>query len=106
MIVEERCYILKAEASPAAYLARYKETGALEIQTGILGNLIGYFVSEIGELNSVVHLWGYASFEERARRRVLLSAEPVWQAYLTEIRPLIQTMTNRLLVPADFSPIK
>lgn len=41
-----------------------------------LGRLLGYFITEIGELNAVVHLWGYDSFEERARRRAALAGEP------------------------------
>ena len=32
-----------------------------ELQQRILGNLIGYFTTEIGMLNQSVHLWGYTS---------------------------------------------
>ena len=35
----------------------------------ILGRLIGYFQTEIGDLNHVVHLWAYDSLEDRAARR-------------------------------------
>lgn len=105
MLIEERCYVLHAEYTPAMYLEAYRQTGALDLQMTTLGNLLGYFVTEIGELNAVVHLWGYDSFEERARRRALLSAEPVWTDYLTKIRPMLKSMNNRLLTPTDFSPI-
>jgi hypothetical protein len=53
MIVEERCYTLKP-GTLRIYYEDYDPRG-LEIQTGILGNLIGYFHTEIGELNQVVH---------------------------------------------------
>jgi hypothetical protein len=106
MLVEERVYVLQPEASPAMYFEAYKRTGGLELQTRILGQLLGFFTTEVGELNSVVHLWGYESFEERSRRRALLAVEPVWQAYLSEVKPMLKSMSNRILVPADFSPIR
>ena len=106
MLVEERCYLIRPEFTTADYLQVYASTGALELQKRILGNMLGYFTTEIGELNALVHLWGYDSFEERARRRALLSAEASWQDYLRQIRPMLQSLTNRLLVPTDFSPIR
>jgi hypothetical protein len=78
----------------------------MELQKKILGNMLGYFTTEIGELNAFVHLWGYESFEERSRRRTLLAAEPAWQEYLAQIRPMLQSMSNRLLAPTEFSPIR
>lgn len=106
MLVEERCYLIRPEFTTATYLGIYVSTGALDLQKRILGNLLGYFTTEIGELNALIHLWGYGGFEERQRRRALLSAEPAWQAYLTQIRPMLRSMSNRLLVPTDFSPIR
>lgn len=106
MLIEERCYVLNAEYTPAMYLEAYRKSGALDLQTKTLGRLLGYFVTEIGELNAVVHLWGYESFEDRSHRRALLSAEPLWQDYLVSIRPMLKSMNNRLLAPTDFSPIR
>ena len=106
MIIEERCYLIKGDHTPAMYLDVYKNTGAMELQKRILGNMLGYFVSEIGELNALVHLWGYDSFEERTRRRGLLASEAVWQDYLARVRPMLHSMSNRLLTPTDFSPIR
>ena len=76
MIVEERCYTLKP-GTVQVYYRDYDPRG-LEIQKRILGNLIGYFHTEIGELNQIVHLWGYDSLAERERRRALLAADPAW----------------------------
>lgn len=105
MLIEERCYLIKPEYTTAAYLEIYRATGAMELQKRILGNMLGYFTTEVGELNALVHLWGYSSFEDRAHRRTLLGAEASWQDYLKQIRPMLQSMTNRLLVPTNFSPI-
>jgi len=106
MLVEERCYVLKCDHTPAAFLDIYRKTGAQMAQQRILGNLLGYFVTEVGELNALVHLWGYESFEDRARRRALLASDTSFQDYLAQIRPMLQTMNNRLLTPTDFSPLR
>ena len=104
MIVEERVYRIKPGKMPEM-LKAYQEIG-LEIQKEKLGNLIGYFQTEIGGLNSLVHLWGYSSLDDRQRRRSELAREPQWQRYLEVSTPLIDTMDNRILVPTDFSPIR
>jgi hypothetical protein len=102
MIVEERCYTVKPGTAQLYY--RDYDPRGLEIHTRILGNLIGYFHTEIGELNQVVHLWGYDSLAEREHRRALLAADPEWQDYLKQ-SPDVK-MESRILVPAPFSPIR
>ncbi|CAM4269419.1 NIPSNAP domain-containing protein [Bordetella tumbae] len=102
MIVEERiytCYCAKA----AQYVAMYQAEG-LAIQRPILGHLVGYFTSDMGELNQVVHLWAYESFEDRGARRARLLADPAWKAYAAKVQPLVMTQQNKILIPADFSP--
>ena len=105
MLVEERCYLLRMPYGPPDYLKLYEAEG-LETQRAFLGKLLGYFHTEVGELNSMVHLWGYDSFEDRARRRALLAADSGWQRYLDRVRPMIASMSNRLLIPTSFSPIQ
>lgn len=87
------------------YLKLYESEG-FAVQTRILGNLIGYFVTETGELNQVVHLWGYADFADRTERRARLALEPQWQAYLAEMFKLVVKMENKILNPTSFSPLR
>ena len=103
MIVEERTYRIVAGRLPE-YLEVYERKG-LSVQRDVLGQLLGYFTTEVGGLSSLVHLWGYDSFDERSRRRALLQTEQRWQNYLRECTPMIQKMQNRILVPTSFSPI-
>jgi hypothetical protein len=104
MIIEQRTYRFKAGKVPV-FMAIYEEK-ALELQKRILGNLIGYFVTEIGPLNETVHLWGYDSLDDRAKRRAALMAEPDWRAFLAEILPLLETQESKILLPTGFSPVK
>jgi hypothetical protein len=104
MIIEERIYRIKS-GRMARYLQLVREEG-LAIQQPILGNLIGYFTTEIGPLNQVVHMWGYADFEDRPRRRKILADNPQWQEFIPRLTENIESLENRLLLPTDFSPMK
>lgn len=104
MIVEMRTYKFRPGRAPE-YLAVYRRLG-MEVQKRVLGNMLGYFSTEIGPLNQLVHLWGYESLDDRATRRAALMAEPQWQQFLKEGLPLIETQESKLLLPTDFSPIR
>lgn len=103
MIVEERMYVLHTEVNIADYMAIYTSEG-LPLQREILGGFLGYFTTEIGTQNQLVHFWAYADLEDRRKRREQLAAQPGWQACLAKIRPMIMTMENRILAPTAFSP--
>ena len=104
MIYEMRTYRLKAGAVPT-YLKLIEDEG-IEVQKSHLGRLIGYFSSDIGPLNEVVHIWAYADLGDRAARRARLAADPRWQAFVPKIQALIETMDNKILEPAAFSPLR
>ncbi|SMF36441.1 NIPSNAP protein [Tistlia consotensis] len=104
MIVEERIYRIRA-GMMQTYLELVRSEG-LAIQQPVLGNLIGYFVTEIGPLNHVVHLWGYRDLEDRAARRRELASKPEWQAFTKKLTATLEAMENRILQPTDFSPLQ
>lgn len=104
-IIEERCYVLHTSVTPADYLKLYEAEG-LAVQSESLGSPLGYFATETGELNAVVSLWRYESFEDRQARRAKLASQQAWKDYLAKVRPMIGSMSNRLLSPAAFSALK
>ena len=104
MIVEERTYhVFTGRLGEAVRL--YAEEGT-ELQQRVLGNLIGAFTVDIGDLSSIVQLWGYESLGEREQRRARLQADETWKDFLKRLTPLIHTQRNRILVPTSFSPIR
>ncbi len=104
MIVEQRTYTFHPGGLPK-FLKHYAESGAQALQQRVLGNLIGYFATEIGTLNQSVHLWGYESLDDRMVRRAALLEEPVWTSFLADILPLLQKQESKILLPTGFSPI-
>ena len=104
MIYEERTYTI-VTGRIAEYMTNY-ETLGLPVQLEVLGTLVGFFRTEIGGLNKVVHIWGYDSLDDRLIRRDKLANHPDWPRYLDANLALIVDQENRLLIPAPFSPLK
>ena len=103
MVYELRTYRLKTGTVPT-YLRLVEDEG-ISIQKSHLGQLVGYFFSEIGPLNEIVHVWAYADLGDRDRRRASLAADPRWQNFLPKIQALIEVMDNKILRAAAFSPL-
>jgi hypothetical protein len=103
MIVEHRSYTALPGKVPDV-LALVGSEG-LPIQRRYLGDPLGYFQSESGELNRIVHLWGFASAADREARRAALAVDADWMAFVPKVLPLLVRMESVILRPAPFSAI-
>jgi hypothetical protein len=106
MIIDHRTYTMHPTKLPK-WLKLYEEYG-LPVQQRHLGKLIGFFVSEIGPLNEVVHLWQYEDLADRQRRRAAMAEDSAWQEFMRRNEELgaLQHQENKILLPAAFSPLK
>ena len=102
MIVEARTYVL--HPGQVGLFMKLMAEGGIDIEKRHLGGLLGFYSTEFGSINKVLHLWAYASHDDRTRRRQNLNADPQWQAFVPTVLPLIRDMNNEILVPAPFSP--
>jgi hypothetical protein len=104
MIVDLRIYT----ARPGTIGALFKlyETEGYAIQTKYLGKPLGYYVSDIGPQNRVVHLWGYPDIAERARRRAAMEQDPEWLSYRAKSTEFFHNQENRILRHAPFHPAR
>ena len=102
MIIEERIYTLHPGKVPV-YMEQYQTEG-LVIQEPILGKLVGWYYTDFGPQNQIIHMWGYDSYEDRSRRRANLAKSAEWNAFLPKILPLILRQENKTLMPAPWSP--
>jgi hypothetical protein len=105
MIYELRTYTVKPGA--LGDMIKAASTVSRDIRGNDYGKLEGYWSTEIGPLNQVMHLWSYGNFEERARLRGELAKNPRWSSeYLPLIRPLLMRQEVRLLnaVKAPVAP--
>ena len=98
MIYELRTYTVKPGA--LGDMVKASSTVSRDIRKDDFGKLEGYWSTEIGPLNQVMHLWSYADFNERARLRGELGKNPRWAGeYIPLIRPLLVRQEVRLLNP-------
>lgn len=66
---------------------------------------VGAWFVQVGDLNTVHHLWQFANLEERSRRREQSWAIEGWSDTVHKTVPLIQSMQSRILVPCEWSPV-
>jgi len=96
MIYELRTYTL-VPGTQGQYLTLSAEIGR-KIRGDHYGKLEGFWSTEFGVLNQVVHLWSYADLDERARLRTELAKNEAWtKEYLSRSRPMVLAQENKVL---------
>jgi hypothetical protein len=105
MIVDLRTYTM-VPGRLKAFLDLYEREG-LPVQRRHQGEPVGYFVTEIGPQNQVVHMWGYDNLAHREKCRAALDADPEWVAYRVKSGAAgnVQYQENKILKSASFSPM-
>ena len=103
MIYELRTYTIKIGKLKEFIEIYDKKIRKIHVKT--LGNQLGFFYSEIGDLNQVVHLYAYKSYEDRENRRKILSEKQEFKNYINEVADMIVSQKNQLLKATEFSKI-
>ena len=97
MIYEIRTYQL----NPGTVAEFEKRFGGSYEYRKKYSELIGFFHTEIGPLNEVVHIWPYRDLAERTRIRAEAAKDPNWPP---QIREFIRSMRSEIVVPFSFVP--
>ena len=74
----------------------------MHVQLKHLPHMVGYYFTEVGGLNTMVHLWAYDSLDQRDRCRAAMQADPAWKTYLDKSRPLMEIQETRIMKCAPF----
>src|SRR5436190_12860497 len=67
---------------------------------------VGYWETQVSQLNEAVHLWVYRDLNDRAAARGKALQDPEWQAFLAKSLPLLQQQDALVLIPTAVSPMK
>lgn len=97
MIVEMRTYTLKP-GSTKQFEDNFEKGLPARLKLSPLG---AFFHSEVGTLNQVIHLWPY---ESTAERDAVRNAAYQIEGWPPDIRPFVESMESKILIPAPFSP--
>ena len=88
----------KAIGTMQTYLKHFEENGLPVISR--YATLVGWWYSEFGELNQVIHLWAYESLDERINKRAALYQDPDWlEGFVPIAFPMLEKMESKLLMP-------
>ncbi len=104
MIYDFRMYTLKPGATQD-YMAAVREL-ALPIRQKHGVKLAGWYYSEVGELNQVVHIWAFNDEAHMAAAKGKVAADPDWTGkYLPRVQGLIESQKTYLMLSPDFAPV-
>ena len=102
MIYDHRTYYCHA-GTVAKHLDLYEQFG-MAPQFRILGKPVLYAFTDVGDVNSYVHVWGYKDAAERTAKRAQMWADEEWLSYTrksAEAGYLIR-QENKILVATRF----
>jgi len=97
MIYEIRTYLLQPGTVPKAEEA-FAERIAERVK---YSPLAGFWRSEVGTLNQIIHIWPYKDTNERAKIRAEVVEKKVWPP---KIADFVINMESKILLGAPFSP--
>ena len=104
MLFEMRTYQIKVGAL-AQYLDLFQSKGLPIISRYC--TLVGFWTTETGDLNRVIHIWSFADHEARRVARDRWRRDREWcEDYLPAALPLVESQQNAFLAAAPFSPIR
>jgi len=102
VIFDHRTYTCRP-GTIKAHMALYEEHG-MAPQIRNLGQPLLYAMTDVGDVNSYVHIWVYEDAADRATKRAAMQADPDWQAYLkiSAEAGYLLSQENKILTSAPF----
>lgn len=103
-IVDLRVYTIRLRKMPE-FIDVFDRL-AMPVQLKYLGRPLGMYTSAVGQLNQIVHLWGFDDMGEFEQRHAARDKDPAWPAYLHASEHLITAQENRLIRRIDLPSLK
>ena len=102
MLYEQRTYSVTV-GRMAEVLRLYTTQGWPMLEAGGFSrHCVGYFVSDTGELHQLIHLWRFEGDDDRRAFWQRLNESAEFAAFAQQLRPLVKTQSNRLLLAAPW----
>ena len=103
MIYDMRIYDLQPGAVP-----RYMEAArdiVLKIREDHGVKLAGWYYTDIGPLNRIVHIWAYRDYAHFQEAREAVHNDPRWTGeYVPRVKGLVVRQQDMMMQGADFFP--
>jgi len=102
-IVDLRIYTIRPRGMPE-YLRLFEEL-ALPAALRHWGPPLGFYTSQIGPTNQVVHLSGFDSLDAMQRGRDAIAADPDFAKYAELTTGLVVAQEDRIIAPVAFKAL-
>jgi NIPSNAP len=103
-LYEMRTYTLYV-GKMAEAVKLYQEIGYPAFQAGgHAKKLVGYFQSDVGTINQLVHIWKFDDDADRRRHWASVFADADFMVFAVKFRPLVMTQEVKLMLPAPWGP--
>ncbi|MPW44946.1 NIPSNAP family protein [Acinetobacter guerrae] len=103
-IVDHRIYNITPRCMPK-FLEVFDQL-AMPVLKKHLGEPLGFYVTSIGALNQVVHLWGYDSLDDYEKRSHARDTDPEFQIYLKASEGLVISQVNQIVKPVHLTALR
>lgn len=103
-IYEKRIYVVKV-GEMAEVKRLYSSLGYPAMVAGEFDKkLVGYFISDTGDLHQLIHIWRFDSDTDRRDFWHRLMSDEQFLVFAKHIRPLIHSQNVQLMVSAPWGP--
>lgn len=86
------------------YMAAVREVG-LPVRQRYGVKLAGWYYTEVGPLNRVVHIWAFRDWAHMNEAKQQFRNDPDWkERYLPRVIGIIERQSNQVMHAPDFSP--
>ena len=104
MIYDFRVYTFKPGGINTYMKAVEEFSISIRAKYGV--KLAGWYYSDIGELNQVVHIWGYRDHAHLEEAKAQVAKDPDWTGkYLPAVAGLLESQKTYLMLSPDFAPV-
>jgi hypothetical protein len=95
-VVDFRTYLIHFNRMPT-FLGTTEEH-ALKVMLRHIGPPVGYYLTTVGNLQQITHIWGYDSMGDMEERRKARNADPEWKNYLDASDGVYERQETQVLV--------
>ena len=104
VIYEKRTYSIRVGQMPELVRIYTAEAWPAMEAGGFGKKLIGYFISDTGDLHQLIHLWRFDSDDDRRAHWARLYQNSDFMAAVKQIRALVETQNVQLMLAAPWGP--
>lgn len=102
-VLDIRTYTIRPRGVPE--FVRLFEELLLPAAIKHYGKPVAFYVSEIGPLNQVIHIWEFESLAHLERCRAAEAADPAFAQYLVATDGMIVAQENRIVRRVNFKTL-